>query len=646
MEGLENAVAANNSVEYLGVMSNTFALNASGGFVDSFYDDDGWWANAWIRAYDETGNTNYLGMAKTIFSAMIGGWSSTCGGGLWQNTSDTNKVAIENSLFILTAIRLHQRTPGDGGAGSYFYWATNAWEWFKASGLINGQDLVNDGLNMSTCENNGGPTFTYNQGVLIGALTDLYKATETSSYLTYANAVAQAVIKNLVDTNGVLTEAWPCDPVCGGGDVPQFKGICIRYIAYLYDLTRNPAYYSFMYKAAHAVWFKDRNVFNQLGMSWDGPFDADDAARQSSALMAVSALAEPITTNLVFIKGSGDPAFSHAMGAASGTLSWTWGPATAPSAGYVQSGPKVSYLSTGLHAAHFQIAVDTVRASAASLATLEVMEDNQSNVLASAGVPWNSFAGSGEGHDFVLLFTNEVAGDPLEFRVYWNNIAGAPDMTVSDVAVDGLVSWSGANLTHDIGQLDGLNAWEADRLSAATSGYLARGPGTVDIAAGDYAAVFELKVDNFNEDNNTVATISVYDLDQNTTVASENLARKGFASALYQTFALNFNAVAGTHYDFRTYWYDGASAPRMTLRSVVLRPGPVPFFTGAQALNGAAVFNVTGVPGQTYSLLGTTNLAAAQWVKVGSVSIPANLGFAQATDTPPAGGRYYRLSLP
>jgi hypothetical protein len=124
------------------------------------------------------------------------------------------------------------------------------------------------------------------------------------------------------------------------------------------------------------------------------------------------------------------------------------------------------------------------------------------------------------------------------------------------------------------------------------------------------------------------------------------LARKGFASALYQTFALNFNAVAGTHYDFRTYWYDGASAPRMTLRSVVLRPGPVPFFTGAQALNGAAVFNVTGVPGQTYSLLGTTNLAAAQWVKVGSVSIPANLGFAQATDTPPAGGRYYRLSLP
>ncbi len=646
IEALENAVYANNSVQYLGVISNTFALNSSSGFLDSYYDDDGWWANAWIRAYDQTGNTNYLAMAKSIFTAMISGWDSTCGGGLWQDSSHNGKGAIENNLFILAAIRLHQRTPGDGGEGSYFYWATNAWAWFQASGMINSQNLVNDGLDITNCQNDGGSTWTYNEGVLLGGLTDLYKTTGSAAYLNEANGLAGAVLAHLVDGNGVLTEASPCDPVCGGGDVPQFKGTCIRYIAYLYDVTHNPAYYSFLYKSAHAVWFKDRNVFNQLGMSWDGPLDSVDAARQSSALMAVSALAEPITANLAFGKGSGDPAFSHAVGGASGTLSWTCGPATGSPAGYLQTGPHVTYLSTGLHAAHFQIAVDATSPSPESLATLSVLDDHGSNVLASASVPWSSFPESGSSHVFVLLFTNSVATDPLEFQVYWNNVAGAPNMTVSDVAVDGLVNWTGANLTHDIGQLDGLNAWEADRLCASSSGYLARGPGTMQIPSGDYAVLFELKVDNFNYDNNTVAQISVFDLDHNTTVAYQNLPRNRFPNALYQAFTLNFNAVAGTHYDFRTYWYYTATAPRLTLRSVLLRPGPTPFFTGAQVANGMALLKLTGTPGQTYSLQATTNLAAPQWVTVGSVTVPANLGFGQATDTLLNGGRFYRLSFP
>src|SRR5256885_1812428 len=83
-----------------------------------------------------------------------------------------------------------------------------------------------------------------------------------------------------------------------------------------------------------AVWFNDRNVFNQLGLKWDGAWDSADAARQSSALMPVSALAEPITADLAFAKGAGDPAFSHTVGTASGTLAWAASNAT--SAGYLQ----------------------------------------------------------------------------------------------------------------------------------------------------------------------------------------------------------------------------------------------------------------------------------------------------------------------
>jgi predicted alpha-1,6-mannanase (GH76 family) len=288
LEAVMADIIANNDVQYLAALTNTFNANSAGNSLNDYYDDEGWWCNAWIRAYDITGNTNFLGMAKTIFSDLTTGWDTTntaCAGGIWWNKTHTYKNAIPNELFLLAAIRLHERTPGDAGAGNYSYWATNEWTWFKASGMINSQNLVNDGLD--GCVNNGGTTWTYNQGVILGGLTDLYKVTGNSSYLTQAMAIASAAINHLVDGNGVLVE--PCEAGDCGGDGTEFKGIFQRNLTYLYDEARQPAYYDFLRTNAHAVWFKDRNVFNQLGLKWDGSFDLDDASRQSSALQAVGA---------------------------------------------------------------------------------------------------------------------------------------------------------------------------------------------------------------------------------------------------------------------------------------------------------------------------------------------------------------------
>ena len=124
-----------------------------------------------------------------------------------------------------------------------------------------------------------------------------------------------------------------------------------------------PAYYNFLSTNAHAVWFNDRNVFNQLGLKWDGPFDTADASRQSSALMAVSALAEPITAGLAFAKGSGDPAFSHSVGGSAGTLAWTATPANATRADYPAIRPLCFLSADGPHAAHFQLAVNALSGS-------------------------------------------------------------------------------------------------------------------------------------------------------------------------------------------------------------------------------------------------------------------------------------------
>lgn len=275
---------ATQSSAYAGDIATTFNANQGSSFLNNYYDDEGWWALAWIRAFDLTQQTRYLDMAKTIFKDMSGGWDATCNGGIWWSKAKTYKNAIANELFLEVAIRLHQRTPGDAGPGSFLDWAQREWTWFNGSGMINSDSLVNDGLN--SCANNAGTTWTYNQGVLIGGLVDLSNATGDAGLLVRAGAIAQASVNKLVDAHGVLHE--PCEPSCGG-DGPQFKGVLMRHLAELVKQTGDVQLRAFIERNADWIWNASRNSQNQIGLAWSGPFDSADAARQSSALDALNA---------------------------------------------------------------------------------------------------------------------------------------------------------------------------------------------------------------------------------------------------------------------------------------------------------------------------------------------------------------------
>ena len=290
---LADFMAATKTTAYEPRLTTTFQNNKSASFLNHFYDDEGWWALAWIRAYDLTHDADYLAMAKTIFADMAGGWDATCGGGIWWSKDRTYKNAIANELFLKVAASLHNRTPGDGGPGSFVDWASREWAWFAGSGMINAKSLVNDGL--ASCKNNNGATYTYNQGVVLGGLAELAKATGDLTVLTKARAIADATMATLVDDNGVLRE--PCEPTCGA-DGTQFKGIFMRNLSELTAAAPDPKDRPFLARNADYVWNAARNGADQIGLAWSGPFDAADASRQSSALDALVAAipySEPVS---------------------------------------------------------------------------------------------------------------------------------------------------------------------------------------------------------------------------------------------------------------------------------------------------------------------------------------------------------------
>ena len=272
---------------YSGIIEATFtaARRTHADFINTFFDDNGWWALAWVAAYDLTGDSRYLGAARKIFAHNQGGWDGTCGGGLWWNQERTYKNAITNELFLTLAALLHQRTPGDQDCRT---WALREWEWLRASGMIGPSGLINDGIT-AACANNDGTTWTYNQGVILGGLAALYQITGDRAYLQQGEVIADAALSALTSPPGILAE--PCESSGCDDNQTLFKGIFVRYLHEFCLHSGRPAYRAFILANADSVWDNARNPADQFGLRWAGPFDRVDASRQTAALEVLTAAA-------------------------------------------------------------------------------------------------------------------------------------------------------------------------------------------------------------------------------------------------------------------------------------------------------------------------------------------------------------------
>ncbi|HEV7898195.1 MAG TPA: glycoside hydrolase family 76 protein [Planosporangium sp.] len=281
-------------VTYLNVIEKSFARYR--GRRSHYYDDDGWYLNAWLRAYDVTGDPKYLDEARALFTKMTQAWDDVCGGGLWWNADRGYKNAITNELFLLAAARLHRRARPPAGEGGYLDWALREWNWFDASGMINSSHQVNDGLDGS-CANNGGVTWTYNQGVILGGLVELWRITGDRGHLARARQIADATVNTQVHPGLILRE--PGEPATCSGDALIFKGVFVQGLARLYNAVRKggadrdsgSAYWTFLNTNADAVWRARQRIRRGVGPCWTRRGGRVNAATQASASLLVGGVA-------------------------------------------------------------------------------------------------------------------------------------------------------------------------------------------------------------------------------------------------------------------------------------------------------------------------------------------------------------------
>eukprot|EP01052_Picozoa_sp_SAG31_P042864 SAG31_NODE_6948_length_1840_cov_1.426766_3_plen_351_part_00 len=235
--------------------TQTNNMSRGGPFLTGYFDDEEWWALGWLEAWQLTGDSRYLSHFEIIFDHQVDmAWNeSSCGGGGldWQGFIYSEnrfgvpyKGAITNELFLVMAGKMATEGP-EHTRPQYREWAEREWEWFRGTGMINGEALVNDGLDKfdgheQICANNNQTTWTYNQGVILGGLVHIWRLTGDEEVITTAAAIAKAAIVKLVHpaeaaggVAGVMRE--PCEGnwmeyrQCSQDEL-QFKGVFFRYI--------------------------------------------------------------------------------------------------------------------------------------------------------------------------------------------------------------------------------------------------------------------------------------------------------------------------------------------------------------------------------------------------------------------------------
>ncbi|RYU92141.1 glycosyl hydrolase family 76 [Mucilaginibacter terrigena] len=193
-------------------------------YQNEYYDDMEWLALASLRAFEATGDNDYMNAANILWTDIKTGKNDSQGGGIaWRKSQLDYKNTPANAPAIIFAARLYRLEHNADDLAI----AKELYTWLKATLVDPGTGIIYDGINGDHDGQVSKNKFTYNQGTFIGAALELYNVTGEAGYLADAVRNATATTKDLDISPGGLLKSE------GQGDGGLFKGILVRYLTLL-----------------------------------------------------------------------------------------------------------------------------------------------------------------------------------------------------------------------------------------------------------------------------------------------------------------------------------------------------------------------------------------------------------------------------
>lgn len=285
-----DAVDRHGAARYLGAARMFYDVQDARGWSRDFYDDENWMALALIRAYDVFKDPAYLNRAVSLYLDIESAWDETCcgaqKGGIWWRKQHDAKVTAINGGAIITGVRLYEHTQD----ASYLAFAKKVFAYWSTTMVDPASGHVYDNIS-SAGQINTTWSFTYNEGVMIGAGVALARATGDASYLAFAHKVAGYMLshESAQGTAGTFLSDGKCGKP-GGDDGEQFKGIAARYLALLYEADRSHTEYrDFLVRSSDALWASARDAQSGLvSCDWAGPYDTNTNSVNSLSSAAMT----------------------------------------------------------------------------------------------------------------------------------------------------------------------------------------------------------------------------------------------------------------------------------------------------------------------------------------------------------------------
>ena len=295
-DALVDAAERRGDNAYSGTILMFYQLQNQRGWTDDYYDDENWITLALLHSYSLTNDPMYLNQAKFVFADIMMGWDTTCcgahPGGIWWHKPNDSKVTAINAGAVISASELYEYTQDttylDFAKKTYAYWSTYMVD--QTTGH------VYDGISTAGVINTTW-TFTYNEGLFIGAILALHSVTQDDTMLPLAHKVAGFMLASEMETVsfGTILSDGKCS-----GDGQMFKGVGARYLEQLYALDMTHIEYrDFLSRSGTAAWTLARDpASGDISCDWMGPFDATtgDVGSLGSASVGLAAAAKALGT--------------------------------------------------------------------------------------------------------------------------------------------------------------------------------------------------------------------------------------------------------------------------------------------------------------------------------------------------------------